>query len=110
MSVFVVEKIEKVIQLSHIDLDFSLRNRVTPTSFSFIGETLRTYLKLTTMVQRTYEINGREIEKGEDLSFMVNDKRREWRGTPAKSRRRQRRYEKRLTKELSLMKCINFLD
>ena len=52
------------------------------------------------MSQRTYEINGKNIEVAEDLTFFVFDKRINWRSSSIKARRRQRRYEKRLTKEL----------
>ncbi len=40
------------------------------------------------------------IEKASDLDEAVKDKRTEWRASPSKERRRKRRYEKRLTKEL----------
>ena len=52
------------------------------------------------MTRRTYEKSGRKIEKASDLDEAVKDKRREWRASPSKERRRKRRYEKRLTKEL----------
>ena len=52
------------------------------------------------MPRRTYEKNGRQIEKASDLDEAVKDKRAEWRASPCKERRRKRRYEKRLTKEL----------
>ncbi|GIR49746.1 MAG: hypothetical protein CM15mP58_18430 [Burkholderiaceae bacterium] len=52
------------------------------------------------MTRRTYEKSGRKIEKASDLDEAVKDKRKEWRASPSKERRRKRRYEKRLTKEL----------
>ena len=50
------------------------------------------------MPRRTYEADGQRIEVVEDLDTLVSDKREGWRATPAKARRRQRRYGKRLTK------------
>ena len=50
------------------------------------------------MPRRTYEADGPRVEVVEDLDTLVSDKREGWRATPAKARRRQRRYEKRLTK------------
>jgi len=52
------------------------------------------------MPRRTYEKSGRKIERASDLVEAVKDKRVEWRASPSKERRRRRRYEKRLTKEL----------
>ena len=52
------------------------------------------------MPRRTYEKSGRIIEKASDLDEAVKDKRTDWRASPSKERRRKRRYEKRLTKEL----------
>ena len=50
------------------------------------------------MPRRTYEAGGQRVEVVEDLDILVSDKREGWRATPAKARRRQRRYGKRLTK------------
>ena len=50
------------------------------------------------MPRRTYEADGQRVEVVEDLDILVSDKREGWRATPAKARRRQRRYGKRLTK------------
>ena len=50
------------------------------------------------MPRRTYEADGQRVEVVEDLDTLVSDKREGWRATPAKARRRQRRYGKRLTK------------
>jgi hypothetical protein len=52
------------------------------------------------MPRRTYESDGHRVEVVEDLGTMVSDKREGWRATPAKARRRQRRYGKRLTKTI----------
>ena len=52
------------------------------------------------MPRRTYEADGRRVEVAEDLDALVSDKREGWRATPAKARRRQRRYGKRLTKTI----------
>ena len=52
------------------------------------------------MPKRTYEQSGRSIENSVDLSEAVKDKRAKWRASPSKIRRRKRRYEKRLTKEI----------
>ena len=52
------------------------------------------------MPRRTYEADGRRVEVAEDLEELVSDKREGWRATPAKARRRQRRYGKRLTKTI----------
>ena len=52
------------------------------------------------MPRRTYEADGLRIEAADDLEGLVSDKRVGWRATPAKVRRRERRYCKRLTKTL----------
>ena len=52
------------------------------------------------MSRRTYEADGQRVEVVEDLDALVSDKREGWRATPAKARRRQRRYGKRLTKTI----------
>ena len=52
------------------------------------------------MTRRTYEKDAENIEVADDLNKIVNDKRLKWRGNSSKIRRRQRRYENRLTKEL----------
>ena len=52
------------------------------------------------MTRRTYEADGRRVEVADDLDDLVSDKREGWRATPAKARRRQRRYGKRLTKTI----------
>ena len=52
------------------------------------------------MPRRTYETDGTRATSEDDLDELVIDKRQVWRATPAKARRRQLRYGKRLTKEL----------
>ncbi len=52
------------------------------------------------MTKRTYEIDARNIEVAEDFEDVVKDKRENWRANITKSRQRQRRYKKRLTKQL----------
>ena len=52
------------------------------------------------MPRRTYESDGHRVEIVEDLDALVSDKRAGWRATPAKARRRQRRYGKRLTQTI----------
>ena len=52
------------------------------------------------MPRRTYEADGQRVEVAQDLDDLVSDKREGWRATPAKARRRQRRYGKRLTKTI----------
>ena len=52
------------------------------------------------MARRTYERDGQMIELADDVDELVTDKRAGWRANPAKARRRQRRYKKRLTNEI----------
>ena len=52
------------------------------------------------MTKRTYEIDAISIEVAEDFEDLVKDKRENWRANVTKSRQRQRRYKKRLTKQL----------
>ena len=52
------------------------------------------------MSRRTYEKNRAFIMFADDLENFLNDKRESWRATPRKARIRQRRYKKRLTKEI----------
>lgn len=52
------------------------------------------------MPHRTYERDGQTIELADDVDELVTDKRAGWRANPAKARRRQRRYKKRLTNEI----------
>ena len=52
------------------------------------------------MTKRTYEIAADDIEVAQDFEEVVKDKREHWRANITKSRQRQRRYKKRLTKQL----------
>ena len=52
------------------------------------------------MVRRTYETDAKKIESVDDIDELVADKCESWRATSDKARRRQRRYNKRLTNRL----------
>ena len=52
------------------------------------------------MTKRTYEKDAVFIEQADDLEELVKDKRLNWRSSPSKAIRRQRRYKKRLINEL----------
>ena len=52
------------------------------------------------MTKRTYEIDADNIEVAQDFEAVVKDKRENWRANITKRRQRQRRYKKRLTKQL----------
>ncbi len=52
------------------------------------------------MTKRTYELDANYIEVAQDFEDIVKDKRENWRANITKSRQRQRRYKKRLTKQL----------
>ena len=56
--------------------------------------------KFLYMTKRTYESDAQYVETVDDLDDIVQDKREGWRQNNSKSRRRQRRYKKRLTDEL----------
>ena len=49
---------------------------------------------------RTYEKSGKDIEFVDELEDYVKDKRKCWRANSAKLHQRQRRYKKRITKEI----------
>lgn len=53
------------------------------------------------MPKRTSPKDARRVEVADDLDDIVTDKREGWRATAAKARRRQRRYAKQLTHELT---------
>ena len=53
------------------------------------------------MPKRTNLNDAAKIEEADDLDDVVQDKREGWRATPAKARRRNRRYAKRMTEELA---------
>lgn len=52
------------------------------------------------MSKRTYEKDGLKIEIASDLDDLVVDKRKSWRANSSKANQRQRRYKKRLTKQI----------
>ena len=52
------------------------------------------------MAKRTYGSDAQYVETVDDLDDIVQDKREGWRQTNSKARLRQRRYKKRLTREL----------
>ncbi|MEL6597417.1 MAG: hypothetical protein AAFQ47_15865 [Pseudomonadota bacterium] len=52
------------------------------------------------MARRSSPKDAARVETADDIDDLVSDKREGWRATPAKARRRQRRYKKRLTQEL----------
>ncbi|APX11506.1 hypothetical protein [Tateyamaria omphalii] len=55
------------------------------------------------MPKRTSPKDAQHVEVADDLDDIVTDKREGWRATAAKARRRQRRYAKQLTHELTRM-------
>ena len=59
------------------------------------------------MARRTYESDGFNVETADDVDELVSDKRQGWRANAAKARRRQRRYKKRLTKEIRYQSGIS---
>lgn len=52
-------------------------------------------------MKRTSPKDARRVETADDLEEVVSDKREGWRASPAKARRRQRRYKKRLIQEVA---------
>ena len=52
------------------------------------------------MTKRTYEKAADNIEVAQDFEEVVKDKHEHWRVNITKSLQRQRRYKKRLTKQL----------
>ena len=56
------------------------------------------------MPLRTYEKNAKKIDNVNDLEEIVKDKREIYRANSAKSNQRQRRYKKRLVKQLLKIK------
>ena len=52
------------------------------------------------MPKRTYENSANQISNATDLEMLVTDKRQHWRANSSKANQRQRRYKKRLTKQL----------
>ena len=55
------------------------------------------------MPKRTYENSAYEVSQGADIENLVNDKRKHWRASTSKANQRQRRYKKRITKQLLLI-------
>ncbi|MEM8536886.1 MAG: hypothetical protein AAGF56_03395 [Pseudomonadota bacterium] len=53
------------------------------------------------MPKRTSPKDAKRVEVADDLDDIVTDKRAGWRATAKKARRRQRRYKKSLTNELT---------
>ena len=60
------------------------------------------------MSKRTYEKDGLKIEITSDLDELVVDKRERWRANSSKANQRQRRYKKRLTKQIILLDKNSF--
>ena len=56
------------------------------------------------MSLRTYEKNASRIDTVNDLEEIVKDKRETYRANSAKANQRQRRYKKRLVKQLLKIK------
>ena len=55
------------------------------------------------MPKRTYENSAYEVSKATDIEKLVYDKRENWRASTSKANQRQRRYKKRITKQLLLI-------
>lgn len=61
------------------------------------------------MAKRTTQTGLPHWEDTHDLEHVVKDKRSAWRGTPAKGRRRNRRYENRILRSQSLEdECLDW--
>ncbi len=52
------------------------------------------------MPKRTYENSANQVSNATDLEVLVTDKREYWRANTSKANQRQRRYKKRITKQL----------
>ena len=52
------------------------------------------------MPKRTYENSVNQVIHASDLEMLVTDKREHWRANSSKANQRQRRYKKRITKQL----------
>ena len=52
------------------------------------------------MPKRTYENSAHQVSYATDLEMLVTDKRENWRANSSKANQRQRRYKKRITKQL----------
>ena len=55
------------------------------------------------MPKRTYENSAYQVTQAADIEKLVNDKREHWRASSSKANQRQRRYKKRITKQLLLI-------
>ena len=55
------------------------------------------------MPKRTYENSAINVSDAADLEILVTDKREHWRANISKANQRQRRYKKRITKQLVLI-------
>ena len=55
------------------------------------------------MPKRTYENSAYQVSKATDIEYLVYDKREFWRASTSKANQRQRRYKKRITKQLLLI-------
>ena len=55
------------------------------------------------MPKRTYENTANHVSNATDLEILVTDKREHWRANTSKANQRQRRYKKRITKQLVLI-------
>ena len=55
------------------------------------------------MPKRTYENSASQVSNATDLEILVTDKREHWRANTSKANQRQRRYKKRITKQLVLI-------
>ena len=55
------------------------------------------------MPKRTYENSAYQVTQATDIEKLVNDKREHWRASSSKANQRQRRYKKRITKQLLLI-------
>ena len=55
------------------------------------------------MVRRTYEGNAKFIGEANDLDNYIVDKRINWRASPSKAIRRNRRYQKRLISHILML-------
>ena len=51
-------------------------------------------------MRRTYENDFKFIDSPEDIEILVIDKRCNWRASPSKAKRRQRRYKKRIAHQI----------
>lgn len=55
------------------------------------------------MAKRTYEGNAKFIDEANDLDSYIVDKRINWRASPSKAIRRNRRYQKRLLNHIFIL-------